>query len=347
MYQDNNNEDIMKDSTIHGTPNNPVYPLDTDNIFLKKLGELFKLHRYVAKFIKTSQKVTEYSHVKDSKNASPSYDLEESLQGCHIQHGKSNDRIYVMDTGNSMDNTVLKKLNELAETRGYGKIIAKSPSREAKKFINDGFVSEAKIPGYFNGNDSCNFLAKYNNDQRKIVKDKDYILNVLSMLKNYNETFEGKLDERYSIRILNENDANDMAEIYKVVFKTYPFPIHDSSYLRKMMSDNVIYFGVFDKDRLTGISSCEMNIKKQNVEMTDFAVLPKYRGENLASHLLVAMEEKMKEMGIKTAYTIARSISFPMNITFVKAEYSYGGTLWNNTQIGGKIESMNILYKPL
>ena len=79
--------------------------------------------------------------------------------------------------------------------------------------------------------------------------------------------------------------------------------------------------------------------------MTDFAVLEKYRGNNLACHLLGAMEEKLPELGVKTAFTIARAKSFGMNITFAKSGYTYSGTLVNNTDISGQIESMNVWYK--
>jgi hypothetical protein len=48
---------------------------------------------------------------------------------------------------------------------------------------------------------------------------------------------------------------------------------------------------------------------------------------------------------MKLFYTIARSYSAGMNITFAKQDYKYTGTLINNTNIFGKIESMNVWYK--
>ena len=48
-----------------------------------------------------------------------------------------------------------------------------------------------------------------------------------------------------------------------------------------------------------------------------------------------------------TYFSIARSLSAAMNITFAKNGYRYGGTLGNNTNIAGRIESMNIWYKHL
>ncbi len=53
----------------------------------------------------------------------------------------------------------------------------------------------------------------------------------------------------------------------------------------------------------------------------------------------------MAKRGIATLYTIARAISPSMNITFAKCGYAFGGTLINNTQISGSIESMNLWHK--
>jgi hypothetical protein len=54
------------------------------------------------------------------------------------------------------------------------------------------------------------------------------------------------------------------------------------------------------------------------------------------------MEKYIKELGLKTAYTIARALSYGMNITFAKMGYTYSGTLVNNTNISGRLESMNV-----
>jgi len=81
--------------------------------------------------------------------------------------------------------------------------------------------------------------------------------------------------------------------------------------------------------------------------MTDFATLPSHRGRGIATHLLGVMDTHAREAGVRVAYTIARACSFGMNITFGRRGYRYAGTLVNNTQIAGSIESMNVWYKLL
>ena len=85
----------------------------------------------------------------------------------------------------------------------------------------------------------------------------------------------------------------------------------------------------------------------QNVEMTDFATLPEALGHGLALSLLETMESAMCRRNMHTAHTIARARSPGMNITFSKAGYTFAGTLINNTNISGGIESMNVWYKRL
>jgi putative beta-lysine N-acetyltransferase len=113
------------------------------------------------------------------------------------------------------------------------------------------------------------------------------------------------------------------------------------------MLDHIVYFGIEIDKRFIALSSAEMDTVSKNVEMTDFATLPKFRGSNLSGLLLVAMEKEMRSRGIQTAYTIARAISPGINMTFAKAGYTYGGRLINNTNISGQIESMNVWYKSL
>ena len=45
--------------------------------------------------------------------------------------------------------------------------------------------------------------------------------------------------------------------------------------------------------------------------MADFATHPGCRGRNLPGYLLALMEEVMRAAGMRTAFTIARGLSYP------------------------------------
>ncbi len=265
-----------------------------------------------------------------------------------IQHGKENDRIYLMKTCKEDIQKIIPKLDELARIHGYTKIFVKVPSYAKESFIKHSYQTEARVPKFYNGLQDAIFMAKYLSENRKTKKEKKTIKDVLETALS-KDTMKNmfSLDKRYHYRKATPEDSDEMSKVYEQVFDTYPFPIHDPSFIRQTMKENVDYFGIWHKDKIVALASCEMDLKGYNVEMTDFATLPNYRGNKFALYLLNKMEQAMKRKGIKTAYTIARAVSYGMNSTFSKLGYTFSGTLIKNTNISGSLETMNVWYKPI
>jgi len=276
------------------------------------------------------------------------YDKVEKIGNSLIQHGKYNDRIYLLKLAKSDFPNIVCKLDEIALNNKYSKVIAKIPENSAQSFLDNGFSVEAKIPGLYSSKENALFLCKYYNPERKeqSVEIKNKIGLILATAKNKKIAKKTELMKSFSVKHLNNFHVKELSRLYKKVFATYPFPIHNPDYLLKTMSENIAYFGVFFDDKLVAASSAEMDVESENVEMTDFATDPSFTGNNFALVLLNEMEKEMIPRDITTFYTIARAQSFGMNITFHKNGYVYGGTLINNTNISGHIESMNIWYKP-
>lgn len=122
------------------------------------------------------------------------------------------------------------------------------------------------------------------------------------------------------------------------------------------MDENFIYFNIHKNGEIIAVSSCEIDEISQTVEMTDFATLPDYQRNGFAFYLLYQMDDMMKNMNIRIAYTISRAISCGINKIFIKSGYIYGGTVINNTNISTvdtdyindkTFESMNVWYKLL
>lgn len=264
-----------------------------------------------------------------------------------VQHGQHNDRIFVDDYKHALDPYLIEQLDLMVEDHEYGKIIAKTPKAAKIKFIRHGFDQEAKIPGFYNGKKACFFMAKYTNPDRKVVKNKKELTSIIREAKKKMSNIDDltTIKEGYRIKLLDLRDAKKIADIYDQVFKTHPYPIEDPTYITDNMGHETLYFGLFKQDDLIGVSACSVNFHEENVEVTDIAILPKYRGYNLSMHLMRKMETVMISAGIKTAYTMTRAGSPSMNKIFGKCGYEYGGTLWNNNQISGGIESMNIWFK--
>ena len=265
-----------------------------------------------------------------------------------IQHGKENDRVYLMKLADGDMPELLKKIDLLALDNGYGKIFAKVPARWLSRFAEAGFSSEALVPMFFDGREDCHFMARYYDRQRSVEPAQREIAKVISLAREVNLKTGLKPARDYTIERCRQEDCPEMAELFGTVFESYPFPVEDPDYIDQSMDSDVIYYGARDRnERLVSLASAELDPKAANVEMTDFATVPAHRRKGLARRLLQIMEEKMREKDMAIAYTIARAKSIGMNKTFAYAGYKYGGTLIRNTQICGRLESMNVWYKQL
>ncbi|MBI9071895.1 MAG: putative beta-lysine N-acetyltransferase [Melioribacteraceae bacterium] len=276
------------------------------------------------------------------------FDVIEKIGNSLIQHGKINDRIYLMKLHSKDCPGIISDLIKIAAEKNYSKLFAKIPSQEKDLFIKEGFVEEASIPKFFGNMNDVSFMSKFIDIKRKHLdteakKTIDKNIAIALEKADDNKTNSSNLE----VKILEKDDASQLVNIYKQVFETYPFPIHDESYIKETMDSNLKYYGIYENGILIAASSAEIDEKNKNAEMTDFAALPSARGKGLANILLKKMEQEMEQIGIYSLYTIARAHSVGMNVTFARAGYTYSGTLVNNTNISGKIESMNVWYKTL
>jgi len=273
--------------------------------------------------------------------------IENIGKGTIIHHGEQNRRVYLMKLDKSDCPMVIDEINRLARRNKYTKIICKVPQSSAPQFIANGFMTEAQIPHFYNGKEGVFFMSKFLSSDRLLGIENEELVEFSQMLKSMNgyQMNGMKPEKTYRLRKLESSDSEEMAEIYKEIFESYPFPIHDPAYIRKTMENDVQYFGAEQNGELVALASAEVDTKAQNAEMTDFATLNEFRGKKLSVFLLMEMEKQMQKDGIKTLYTIARLKSPGMNKTFLRMGYTYSGTSIKNTNIAGNIESMNIYYK--
>jgi len=249
---------------------------------------------------------------------------------------------------------ILDDMEELAQVEDYGKIIAKGRRRDAQAFQEHGYEVEAVVPQMFGPDQDGVFLGKYLTEARALDQSKGLARAVLEKA-GQESVPPGELSSSpppdlppgFSVREGEPRDVQDLARCYDSVFESYPFPIDDPDHLLMEMDGGTAFFPVWEKGTLVAASSMEDGGAPGAVEMTDFATLPSHRGQGLATHLLDLMDRTARAHGHRVAYTIARAVSFGMNITFSRCGYAFGGTLINNTQIGGAIESMNVWHKLL
>jgi putative beta-lysine N-acetyltransferase len=273
-------------------------------------------------------------------------DTVEKIGNSIIQHGRNNQRIYLMKSSTEDLPGLIYQLDELAERDNYSKVFAKVPASQRSIFVQNAYQVEASVPSLFNGTEEGLFLAKYPIGERGVEKKEALVNDILEKAKAKQGLVSGICLAECTCRPLFSEDMDQAAGLYRFTFASYPFPIHDPEYLRSTM-DHIAYYGVWSEGQLVALSSAEIDFENSNAEMTDFATHPDFQGKGLASFLLARMETDMKDRQIATLYTIARAYSYGMNITFAKNGYLYCGTLTNNTQISGNLESMNVWYKLL
>ncbi|KJF42735.1 putative beta-lysine N-acetyltransferase [Draconibacterium sediminis] len=273
--------------------------------------------------------------------------IEKLGNGSIIQHGQLNDRVYLMKLGSTdCPSEIVEEINTLARENKYSKIVCKIPVHAAPVFLSNGFLSEAQIPAFYNDNEAAFFVSKFLNSDRLLDIETEKLNNLSQMLKVQDSITPNGTDySNVTVRKLEKEDYEQITDIYREVFVTYPFPIYNPGYVLKTFQDGTQYFGAESNGKLVALASAEIDKEGKNAEMTDFATLPDQRGKNLSVLLLNALEKSMKEQGITTLYTMARLNSIGMTKTFLKMDYCYSGTLIKNTNIAGKIESLNILYK--
>lgn len=275
-------------------------------------------------------------------------DVIEKLAACTVQHGPNSDRVYLMKLHPGCQAEIAAwEVNQLAQQHGYSKIFAKVPADAWNVFERHGYRCEAEIPAFYGGTQTGLFLARYLSDARAKPTEPERIEAVLAAAKQKAHQPAPSPNDDFTIRRCEPADADAMAELYREVFPSYPFPIDDPAYLRDTMASHIHYYAAVHHDRLIALASAETDPRHANVEMTDFATDPAHRGSGLALRLLARMERAMAAKDFHTAYTIARACSYGINITFARAGYQFAGTLINNTGIAGRIESMNVWHKPL
>jgi putative beta-lysine N-acetyltransferase len=277
-------------------------------------------------------------------------DIIENIQGAWIQHGPLNDRIYLMHLGAAEPMGLIMALDRLAVEKGYGKIFAKIPASAWAAFKEAAFRKEAVVPGFFRGGADGLFVAKYFSLERRAAALR-HVEALTAVVHQEPSEADGDALQQGGAgpkpMACTPLDAEEMARLYRRVFPSYPFPIQEPAYLRRMMRGSVRCFAVRVEGTIAALAAAEIDAVNRNAEMTDFATLPRFRGHGFAGVLLCHMDEKARALGVKTAYTIARAESRGMNAVFKRGGYRYAGLLKNNSHICGSLQSMAVWYKHL
>jgi len=268
---------------------------------------------------------------------------------CRVLISHYNKRITVYNFNIAADDGVarmLQSLSEKAAAQGLEKIWLKTGSKWAYSFLSAGVKLEATIPGYFAGNEPAMILARFLSKQRQAPSNSKSYDQVKKM--TFHCMDGGKrclLPPEIDLQWGRPEHSKSLANLYRQVFATYPFPIFNPAYLKRTFNQDVCYVTAWCGQKLAAAASAEIDYAKKNAEITDFATAPEWRSRGLAGFLLRKLESRLKSEGILCFYTIARSSSPGMNKVFAGAGYEYCGVLVKNCNISGNFEDMNVWSK--
>lgn len=273
----------------------------------------------------------------------------ENIDGALVYHGNMHNRIYFSEAENINLDNLLQKMKDLAKKKRYEKILGKASEKGLNVLKSQGFIVEAKIPGLYNGSVDGYFLADYTNEKRhvndeKIIKTIATVKTIAEAANKPNTDSHFLMPENLDIKELSSADFPLLEELHQKAYKYHPHQIKDAAYFSKLKNLNHRFYGLFQNGELLVSAILAVNSSESNVEIVDFVTHPDYRGQNLSYFLVQDIKNKMDKLGCKTIYTMVRSTSYGLNITFSKHGFILAGTLINNCMVRDAMESMNVWY---
>ena len=219
------------------------------------------------------------------------------------------------------------------------KIIVKSRPADREGFIAAGYREEAMVRGYFNGED-MHFMVRYTDSTREEpVESQDQEDRIREMVM---KSVSQREPEPGIAMPAGFSDAEELSSIFRQVFQIYPTPVEDPSYLRKTMQEGTMYYAIRQDGRMVSVGSAEVNAKWSNAELTDCATLTEAAGKGHMFSIMARIDKELIRRGIRSRYSIARAMSYPVNVIFHRLGYSYSGCLRKNVRIGTGLEDMNV-----
>ncbi len=262
-----------------------------------------------------------------------------------LDHDSFNRRIRVVRYDGAIEQA-LPDIVAAAKEEDAEKIIVYTKQQDEAVLARQLFAPEGFLEGYYLGHSAC-VMARYLTEKRRQT---DSYIKEQEMIEALYRTAPHPCSENspnFTMRKAEINDMYQLSMLFKKVFRTYPTPVFDPAYIEKTMNENVMYYAMFDHDRLISAASADINPELGHAEITDCAVLPEYRGHSLTSFLIEALEKEMAEKAIFHVFSLARAASFGMNAVLYHSGYQYGGRLINNCYIAEGLENMNIWCKHL
>ncbi|MGE4232663.1 MAG: putative beta-lysine N-acetyltransferase [Bacteriovoracia bacterium] len=258
-----------------------------------------------------------------------------------------NQRIKILRYQAENFESMIMNIRWIAESNGFDKIICMSPRSDWQKFLRFGYVLEAVIKYYINGQDAY-VMSKFRSQERlssgSLMEETLLIENILGAP---NPQEPRPLKSSLRVRMAKPTDVPNLISLYQEIFETYPSPLIHSNYFESVFQKDSIFALCEENGTITAAASAELSPQYRAAELTDCATRKQYRGHGIMTHILKFLEEELRRRHYICSYTMARARSFGMNNVFYRMGYEFLGRLVNNCDIYGAYEDMNIWVRNL
>lgn len=256
-----------------------------------------------------------------------------------------NKRLKILDRGEKFSEDLVLENENKARFLNYEKIIVTTGEKNWRNYLNHGYQLEGVIDTFFNGHPaylmSFFLTAQRGNSLSSLEANK-----ILRLARLKQASSRQQKEINFVIRDAKPSDQDVIFKIFQRVFSTYPSPIHDPEYLKKVLN-NSLFKVCLHEGEVISVASADIDWGNKGAEITDCATLPEFRGYGLMEKLVEGLEKTLKEKNVITLYSLARALSLGITKVFYRQGYAYSGRLVNNCHICGQYEDMNLWVKTI
>lgn len=254
-----------------------------------------------------------------------------------------NQRIKILQYTATNFSKMIMKIRWIAEANGFDKIFCMASRQEWQKFLRYGYVLEAVIKYYLNGEDAY-IMSKFRSQERLTSVNLMEEIHLIEEIMTYDnkDSQERPLGPTFKIRMASNADIQNLILLYQEIFETYPSPLIHNDYFESIFQKDSIFALCEENGQIIAAASAELSPQHKAAELTDCATRKSARGLGIMTHILKFLEVELKKRDYHCAYTMARGRSYGMNNVFYRLNYEFLGRLINNCDIYGTYEDMNI-----
>lgn len=226
---------------------------------------------------------------------------------------------------------------------GFDKLIHYTSSPDEMPWIRRGFRCEGTIDGFFANGTGARLWARFAPGRDVSPGEAEHHAIVVRCLEKAVRV-PPPPPAGWRCTVADPEDAGPVGVLLRATFSAYPSALDDRTLRRKIRTGSSLFLHLVTADgELAAVASAEIDFARGNAEMTDCATAPGHRGQGLMGTLLRELEVHLYERNqITDLYSLARAGELPMNSTFARLGYRFGGRLINNCRMPSGWESMNI-----